>query len=62
MAEKKIEVGQKFIDANPPSYEWRVLEIRGENVLLQRVDKERVSRIPPAEVLLDPLYYKKIRV
>lgn len=61
MVEKKIQAGQVYIDVNQPKYEWRVVELRGDNVLLQRVDKDRIARIPPTKVLLDPLYYKFIR-
>lgn len=58
MSEHQIQIGQVFVDAKPPRRQWRVVERRGGNFVLERLDKPNVRRFPDEPMLLDPEHYR----
>lgn len=55
----QVRIGQLFTDAKPPHHQWRVVERRGSNYVLERRDKPNVRRFPDVSALLDPDRYRK---
>lgn len=58
MSKHEIQIGQVFIDAKPPYRQWRVVDRRDGNFVLERLDKPNVRRFPDEPMLLDPEHYR----
>jgi hypothetical protein len=55
-----IRIGAVYRNAKPPHHDWRVVDLRDEQLVLERTDNPNVMRFPNAEALRDPFRYRRV--
>lgn len=57
MIDRVVECGQMYENVGRPRRQWQVVEVRTDNVKLERADSTNVIRLVPTAKLLDTRIY-----
>jgi len=54
-----VSPGDVYVDIKPPRREWRVSRLKGDSIVLERLDKPSTLRFLSLPELSDPLRYRR---